>query len=76
MGKTTEKYVPKVRDVFWVRSKETGRLHALCAPYKCTKRHSIGKSLISIEARGWSRKRGGTPWNFRVSEWKFEEDGK
>ena len=62
MGKTTEKYVPKVRDVFWVRSKETGRLHALCAPY------------ISIEARGRSRERGGTPWNFRVSDWDFEED--
>ena len=85
--KTKTRYIPAKGDVFNVKEKfdplridnkgkpvVTGAT-GLCAPYKCTKRHSIGKSLISIEARGWSREPGGTPWSFRVSEWDFERDG-
>jgi len=70
----TDRYIPRVRDLFWVRQRANGLLAGLCAPFRCTKRHFVGQALISIEARGHGTEPGGTPWNFRLDTWDFEKD--
>ena len=71
----TERYIPRVRDIFWARQTANGLLAGFCAPFKCIKQHFVGKSLVTIEARGWSTEFGGTPWTFRLDTWNFEKDG-